>query len=76
MRMPEKFLLLNIYLPPSGSFQNFCDIITESLEDIALPENIETFMLGDFNVDINNPQNLNGKSLIENFQHLSLSQNI
>ena len=76
MRMPKKFLLLNVYRPPSGSFQNICDIITESLEDIALFENIETFVLGDFNVDINNPQNLNGISLIENFRHLGLSKKI
>ena len=72
----KKFILLNVYRPPSGNFQSFLDSLSEMMDQIMLQNNSEIFVLGDFNIDISDPNSPNAISLIENFQHFGLSQKI
>ena len=72
----KRYILLNVYRPPSGNFQLFIDTIIECLDKIMLYDNLETFVMGDFNIDLNDNQNPNSKILIESFQHYGLSQHI
>ena len=72
----KRFVLVNIYRPPSGNFQQFSDTLVECLDHITSVEDLETFVMGDFNTDISDPQNPNAPSLVENLLHLGLSQKI
>ena len=72
----KRFLLLNIYRPPSGNFQNFLDTITDIMDQAILYDNLEIYLMGDLNIDLNDEQNPNSTSLIENLLHFGLSQKI
>ena len=72
----RKFNLMNIYRPPSGNFQNFADILVEQLDQITSMETVETFVMGDFNIDIKDPDTPNALLLSENLLHLGLMQKI
>ena len=78
MRPPcqKRFILLNIYRPPSGNFQNFLDTLTDILEIISMQETLETFVMGDFNLDILDQQNQNASSLVVGLQDFGFSQKI
>ena len=72
----KKYNLLNVYRPPSGNLQLFLDTIVEHLDQITSLDNSETFLMGDFNIDIGDQLNQNALSLIENLLHLGLIQKI
>ena len=78
MRPPcqKKYILLNVYRPPAGNLQLFQDTLIEQLDQATSFENIETFILGDFNVDLDDIHNPNAVTLVENFLQLGLSQKI
>ena len=72
----KKYLLLNVYRPPNGDVQAFLELLTESLDQLALQENLETYIMGNFIIDITDSQNENSKSLLENLQQFGFSQKI
>ena len=72
----KKFLLLNVYRPPSGNFQTFSDSLTEVMDQIVLNNNLEIFIMGDFNIDLSDPENQNAIALIEGLQNFGLFQKI
>ena len=72
----KQYLLMNVYRPPSGDFQLFLDTLTDTLDQIALRNNLETFIMGDINVNLSDLQNLNAITLVENLQHYGFAQKI
>ena len=74
----KKFILINIYIyrPPSGNGQIFFNSLVEHLDQIALSDNMETFVMGDLNIDIGVEESPNVLSFTENLFHLGLSQQI
>ena len=57
-----------MYRPPSGNIQLFQDIMTEFMEQAALYGDFEMFLIGDFNIDLADLENVNASSLVENLQ--------
>ena len=72
----KRLILLNVYRPPSGNHQDFLDVLSETMDQIPLIDNLETFVLGDFNIDLSTPQNAHAITLIENFQSISFAQKV
>ena len=74
--LQKRFLVLNIYRPPSGNFQLFLEELLETLEQIVLHNTEEIVALGNFNIDLTDPQSQNALYLVENLQHYGLLQTI
>ena len=72
----RKYVLLNVYRPPSGNLQIFQDTLVEYLDQITVSDNTEIFVMGDFNVDVGDIQDPDALSLLENLLHLGLTQRI
>ena len=51
--MPKmrNIVIVNIYRPPQGDYKKACKFINEALQEADLKDNVEVFLMGDFNID-------------------------
>ena len=50
----HKLVIGVTYRPPQGNPTNFCDIITGTVKDMNLDDNVDLFLVGDYNIDYSN----------------------
>ena len=72
-------MVINIYRPPTGNLTEFswqltADTIQLQMDNLQSFHNVEVFVLGDFNIDIKNSRDPNGKRLINMCQVHGLQQ--
>ena len=72
----KKIVIGNVYRPPQGNVKVFCDKLDEQLIALRISQkqNIETFILGDFNINYLTPSNSDTKLLKWFEQKSSLKQ--
>ena len=72
----KNVLLGTIYRPPDGNVTEFCDTLTNTVNDLSIQPNKELLLLGDFNIQYGKPGDPNAIKLID-FEHLTnMSQKI
>ena len=67
--------ILGVYRSPDGSIPQFLDIFTECLVDIDA-SNTNLVILGDFNIHVDNVNNLNANIFLDKMPALGLEQHI
>ena len=45
-------VLINVYIPPQGSYKTACKQLLDAIKGADLKENAEIFLLGDFNINL------------------------
>ena len=68
-------LIVNIYRPPSGSFTTFTEEFSLLIDTINVP-NRDLIIIGDFNLHINDPNNINGSRFSHLLNDLSLQNHV
>ena len=54
MKKMRKIILINVYRPPQGDYKAACKLIHEAIGKADLKDNVEIFLLGDFNINFRN----------------------
>ena len=49
----RRIVVINVYRPPQGDYKKACKLIHDSIAEANLKDNAEVFLLGDFNIDLN-----------------------
>ena len=52
MKNMRKIVIVNIYRPPQGDFRAACNSISNAIRDADLKDNVEIFLMGDFNINL------------------------
>ena len=60
----KKTLVINLYRPPNGNTKDFLDAFQSQLQRLQDYPNTDVFILGDFNIDLKNTTDPNGKRLL------------
>ena len=60
----KKTLVINLYRPPNGNTKDFLDTFQSQLQRLQDYPNTDVFILGDFNIDLKNTTDPNGKRLL------------
>ena len=60
----RRIVIINVYRPPQGDYKKACKSIHESIREADLKDNVEIFLLGDFNIDLSNNSSPQSKELI------------
>ena len=66
----KNVIICIIYRPPDGNVSEFCDFLTNDVNDISLMGHKEIFVMGDFNINYNQKRSPDMKNLIE-FEQLT-----
>ena len=66
--------VVNVYRPPQGDYKNCCSLITEAFMKAGLKDNTDVFLLGDFNINMDDKNALNSKELLFTTGALGLRQ--
>ena len=53
MEHMRNIVIINIYRPPQGDYKRACRLIGQALNKADLKDNVEVYLLGDYNIDIN-----------------------
>ena len=48
----RNIVIINIYRPPQGDYKTACRLISDSIRKADLKDNVELFLMGDFNINI------------------------
>ena len=60
----KKIIIVNVYRPPQGNVASFVNLLIENVNDITVKyPNTKITIMGDFNVDMNDKNNLNYKHM-------------
>ena len=59
----RRIVMINVYRPPQGDYKNACKKIHSALTDADLKDNVEIFLLGDFNINLNDRKSIMTKEL-------------
>ena len=59
----RKLVIGVTYRPPQGNPTNFCDIITGTVKDMNLDDNVDLFLVGDYNIDYSNNRSIGHSNL-------------
>ena len=68
----KRIILINVYIPPSGIYKDFCKNIYDSITNSAIKDNTDIFIMGDMNIDILDSNSIPKKELINTMQRLGL----
>ena len=76
LEMPHmrRIVIVNVYRPPQGSYRKACKLIHDVIKEADLKDNAEIFLLGDFNIDLNNKSAPQSKELINTTNFWGLRQ--
>ena len=69
----KTILIANCYRPPQGNIDRLIEILENILDDMDLTK-IEIFLLGDFNIDIFEKNNVKNKKFINTLKQFGLKQ--
>ena len=70
-------MLATIYRPPDGNVNNFCEEMTQMANSILERDKHELFIMGDFNINMNNKQSNETKHLSQTwglYQRIGLDE--
>ena len=70
----KDMLLCVVYRPPTGNVGNFCDTLSSTMEEIGNNTNKEIFILGDFNINYLDKNDVNTKILLQMELNIGLRQ--
>ena len=73
MKYIGKFIIGNCYRPPKGNFTNYINYLTDLSTNLKQFKNIETYILGDNNVNLSEHNN-KSKLLIDSMKLCNLRQ--
>ena len=59
----RRIFVINVYRPPQGDYKKACKLIHEALKEANLKDNVDVFLLGDFNINWNDKKSLATKEL-------------
>ena len=59
----RRIIVINIYRPPQGDYKKACKLIHEAIREANVKDNVELFLLGDFNINWNDKKSLATKEL-------------
>ena len=59
----RRIVIINIYRPPQGDYKLACKIINEALTKANLKDNVDIFLMGDFNINLNDRKSALTKEL-------------
>ena len=48
----KRIVIINVYRPPKGDYKAGCKLIHEAIKRADLKDNVEIFLMGDFNIDL------------------------
>ena len=48
----RRIVIINVYRPPQGNYKVACKLIHEAIRDSNLKDNVDIFLLGDFNINL------------------------
>ena len=51
MAKMRRMVLINVYRPPQGDYKRACHLISDAIRDANLKDNVEIYLLGDFNIN-------------------------
>ena len=52
MKNMRNIVIVNVYRPPQGNYKNGCKSIHNAIKEANLKDNVEIFLLGDFNINL------------------------
>ena len=67
-------VVVNVYRPPQGNFKKGCSLILEQCMMADLKYKTEMFLLGDFNINVDDTKAPNTRELLFTTKALGLSQ--
>ena len=70
----KDILLCTVYRSPTGNVENFCNILTTTIEEIGNSMNKEIIVMGDFNINYVDKKDANTKILMQMEMNTGLKQ--
>ena len=67
-------VIVNIYRPPQGDYKKCCNSIVEAFTNADLKENSDIFIMGDFNINLNDKLTPESRELMFTMGALGLRQ--
>ena len=67
-------VIVNVYRPPSGDYKKCCELLLESFNNAALADNTDYFVMGDFNINLNDKKTPEARELVFTMNSLGLRQ--
>ena len=67
-------VIVNVYRPPQGDYKKCCTLISDAFDKAKLRNNTDIFLLGDFNIDLGDPNAIDSKELSFITRSLGLTQ--
>ena len=59
----RRVVIINIYRPPQGDYKKACKLIHEAIKNANLKDNVEIFLMGDFNINWRDKKSLATREL-------------
>ena len=72
----KKTIIINIYRPPNGNITDFFEFMHVQLQEVQKHKNTDVFIMGDFNINLQETNETNGKRLINFFKLHGMQQYI
>ena len=72
----KKTIIINIYRPPNGNITDFFEFMQGQLQEVQKHKNTDVFIMGDFNINLQETHETNGKRLINFFKLHGMQQYI
>ena len=72
-RYTKDFIILNLYRPPLGNIENFIDMLDNTISTLEI-DKYDIFVMGDFNINMNNTSCSNARSLRNRMKALGFNQ--
>ena len=60
----KRVVVINVYRPPQGDYKKACRLNNDALVSADLKDNVDIFLLGDFNIDLKNKTSAATKELL------------
>ena len=67
-------VIVNVYRPPQGDYKKGCSLLLDAFNAADLKDNTDIFLLGDFNINLNDKKDIGTKELLFTTKALGLNQ--
>ena len=64
MKNMRNLVIINVYRPPQGDYKKACKLVHSALSKADLKDNVDIFLMGDFNIDLLNKKDPMVKELL------------
>ena len=74
MKNLRRIVVINIYRPPQGDYKKACKLAHEAVRDAGLKDNVDIFLMGDFNINFGDKRSPATKEWISTMDLWGLKQ--